>query len=61
MEEDERRLAMAEANMQKMLDKKLASKSMKAETAVLSEEQEARYFFSQLQKIRSKDEEKQST
>jgi len=40
------------ANMKGMLDKKLASKKLAAEAAVLSEAQEARYFFAQLHKIR---------
>jgi hypothetical protein len=42
-------------NMQEMMAKKLESKSLKAETVVLSEVQEARYFFNQLQKVRSQE------
>ncbi|CAB9524951.1 expressed unknown protein [Seminavis robusta] len=41
------------SKLKEMLDKKLKSKSMKAETAVLGEEEQARYFFAQLQKIRT--------
>lgn len=40
-------------NMKEMLDKKLASKNLRAETAVLPEEEQARYFFANLQKIRT--------
>ena len=43
------------ATMTSMMSKKLAQKSLKAESVVLSQDLEARYFFKQLQKIRGKE------
>ena len=42
-------------NMQSMMTKKLESKSLKADIAVLSETEQARYFYKHLQELRNKD------
>lgn len=42
------------SGIQEMMEKKLAQKSLKAEIAVLSQEEEARFFFSNLQMIRER-------